>query len=50
MTTNKKKAKNFFTDANVKNKNRDRVVPNAGDRAGAGKGTGKKRSGRKSNV
>lgn len=27
MTTNKKKAENFFTNANVKNKNRNRKVP-----------------------
>jgi nuclear GTP-binding protein len=27
MTTNKKKAVNFFTTANVKNRNRDRKVP-----------------------
>ncbi|KAG8760178.1 GTPase required for pre-60S ribosomal subunit nuclear export and maturation [Ceratobasidium sp. 428] len=29
MTTNKKKATNFFTTANVKNKNRDRKIPKA---------------------
>ncbi|CAE6471337.1 unnamed protein product [Rhizoctonia solani] len=29
MTTNKKKATNFFTTANVKNRNRDRKVPKA---------------------
>lgn len=48
MTTNKKKAESFYTHANVKNKSR-RGAP--GDiRAGGGKGSGKKRSGRKSNV
>ncbi|KAM0746605.1 NGP1NT-domain-containing protein [Meredithblackwellia eburnea MCA 4105] len=45
MTTNKKKATNFFTTANVKNKNRDRKLPD--QRAGKGKGSGKKRGGRK---
>lgn len=49
MKTNKKAATNFFTTANVKNKNRDRSVPK--DRnGGSGKGSGKKRSGRKSGV
>ncbi|POW12108.1 hypothetical protein PSHT_08200 [Puccinia striiformis] len=27
MTTNKKKSENFFTNANVKNKNRSRKIP-----------------------
>lgn len=30
MTTNKKKAENFFTTANVKNRNRNRVLPKPG--------------------
>ncbi|KAL8283303.1 hypothetical protein RQP46_005713 [Phenoliferia psychrophenolica] len=47
MTTNKKKATNFFTTANVKNKNRDRVAPDMAGRQGKGKGSGKGRSGRK---
>lgn len=30
MTTNKKRATNFFSDANVKNRNRDRALPKPG--------------------
>ena len=50
MTTSKKKATNFFTTANVKNKNRDKVAPDQNGRQGKGKGTGKGRAGRKSNL
>jgi nuclear GTP-binding protein len=33
MTTNKKKTENFFTKANVKNRNRERVLPKSGGRS-----------------
>lgn len=50
MKTNKKKATNFFTTANVKNKNRNRVAPDMNGRQGKGKGSGKGRGGRKSGM
>ncbi|KDE09054.1 hypothetical protein MVLG_00772 [Microbotryum lychnidis-dioicae p1A1 Lamole] len=47
MKTNKTKATNYYTTANVKNKSR-RGKPDTSGRVGEGKGTGKKRGGRKS--
>ena len=46
MTTNKKKSSNFYTTANVKNRNRERKVPRPGSEKerGGHAGTGKKRS------
>jgi len=35
MTTNKRKAENFFSHANVKNKNRNRTIPRPGSGGGA---------------
>ncbi|GAA6063740.1 hypothetical protein JCM10212_000779 [Sporobolomyces blumeae] len=56
MTTNKKKATNFFTHANVKNKSRrggpakDQAQRHAIGQGQTGKGSGKKRGGRKSTL
>jgi nuclear GTP-binding protein len=53
MKTNKKAATNFFSTANVKNKNRDKVAPQArgvGGKTSKGQGSGKKRGGRKVNA
>ncbi|GAA6010062.1 hypothetical protein JCM11491_005849 [Sporobolomyces phaffii] len=56
MTTNKKKATNFFTTANVKNKSRrggpvkDQAQRHAVGQGQKGKGTGKGRRGTKSNL
>ncbi|GAA5823150.1 hypothetical protein JCM5353_005797 [Sporobolomyces roseus] len=56
MTTNKKKATNFFTTANVKNKSRrggpvkDQAQRHATGQGQKGKGTGKGRRGQRSNL
>ncbi|KAG0148210.1 hypothetical protein CROQUDRAFT_41630 [Cronartium quercuum f. sp. fusiforme G11] len=50
MKTNKKKAENFFTHANVKNKNRSRKIPKAGESDGpkrGGKCTGRGKVGKR---
>ena len=31
MTTSKRKAENFYTAANVKNRNRNELIPNSGN-------------------
>ncbi|KAG8868192.1 GTPase required for pre-60S ribosomal subunit nuclear export and maturation [Serendipita sp. 405] len=43
MKTNKRKAANFYTSANVKNRNRERVLPKAGRRRETGGISGSKR-------
>ncbi|KAG8953606.1 GTPase required for pre-60S ribosomal subunit nuclear export and maturation [Tulasnella sp. 419] len=46
MTTNKRKASNFFTTANVKNKNREKAMPKPGSHERRGAGGNKKGGGK----